>query len=234
GGGSSSAGRVIKDIASEVGAPLIKVMDRKMTVLDLSLEKSVFQYGRIKAEIYMLGTYQPHNASIVIRAVDALKKRGLVIKDYHLIAGLKNARWKARFEKLSSDPLIISDGAHNPEGIEAAVSCIKCYFKDQKVIILTGVLKDKNYSEMAAKLSSVARRVITVKPNSPRALSPEVFASEFEKLDVDALAFDSIDEAAQKAVSLSKSESIPVICLGSLYMYADVKRAFNKTLNGVD
>ena len=48
-------------------------------------------------------------------------KHGLNISENHIREGLKNAYWPGRFEILSHRPLIVIDGAHNEEGVNALV-----------------------------------------------------------------------------------------------------------------
>ena len=233
GGSSPSAGKVIKKVASEMGAPLVRVRDRRLTVLETSLERTVLRYAGVTAELSLLGSYQPRNAANVIRAVGELRRAGFGISDAQLLVGLKKARWKARFEKLSDDPLIISDGSHNPEGIAAAVQGIKNCLGGRKVILMTGVMKDKDYPAMAAVLSEVADRVFTLAPSdTPRALDPGLYAEEFERLGIPAEGSGSVYEAAGKAVEASGRTGLPIVSLGSLYIYREVRAAFEKLLPG--
>ena len=70
--------------------------------------------------------------------------RGLTVPEEAIREGLASVKWPARFEVLSKDPLIIADGGHNPEGIDAAIESVKTYFKDEKILLLTGVMADKD------------------------------------------------------------------------------------------
>ncbi len=222
GGSSSSAGKVIKRVCESVSSPLVRARRKRIKILEFDLYHTVFKYDGITAEIFLLGEYQPQNAANVICAVKELRKCGLNVSDEAIVNGLKKARWKARFEKISSSPLIIYDGSHNPEGVTLAVKSIRDYFADKKVILFTGVLKDKDYKFMAKMLSEVADRVFTITPNNPRALDAEKYAGEFVRNGIEAEPSVSIEEAARKVVSYAKSNDLPVVCLGSLYIYKDV------------
>jgi len=225
GGNSRSASRVIRNATEEKGAPFIRARDRQLKVLREDLNGTQFSYAGYTAELSLLGSYQPRNAANVIAAVLELRKLGFEIDDRALLLGLKKAKWKARFEKLSSDPLIISDGSHNPEGIAAAVTGIKTYFGDEKVILLTGVMKDKDYPSMADELSAVACRAYTLRPDNKRSLDPELFAAEFRRCGVESEGSETIEKAAEKALKAAAELKKPIVCLGSLYMYSDVKKA---------
>ena len=182
--------------------------------------------GNIK--ISLLGSYQPYNAANVISAVDILKGEGLNISEEALRNGLISAKWSARFELLSKEPIVIYDGAHNPEGIEVACKSIKNYFGDKKVFVLSGVMKDKDYDYIASMLSEIATKAFTVTPDNPRALDAKDYADVLAKKNVTALPFTSLAEALKTAYSTSKNENTPLVCLGSLYMYSELIEEFEK------
>ena len=223
GGEDESAARVIKEKADEKGSEFIRVDYAKLKNINATLEETAFDYGlHTCISINLLGLYQPKNAAVVLNAVDTLNKYGFEISEEAIREGLKSAVWHARFEKVSAEPLIIFDGAHNPQGIEQAVRSIKHYFGENKVYLLTGVLKDKNYTEIAKMLSTVADRAFTLTPDSPRALSAEEYAEVLGSVGIDASAFGSIEKALGAAKSAAAESGKPLICLGSLYVYASL------------
>ncbi len=79
---------------------------------------------------------------------------------------------------------------------------------------------------MIRTLSAYAAFAVTVRPDNPRSLDPEKAAEEFRSFGVDAESFADLAGAVRQAVNRAKERGIPLVCLGSLYMYADVKRAF--------
>ena len=154
-------------------------------------------------------------------------KRGMSIPESAVREGLAAARWQARFEIISRDPLTIFDGAHNAEGIAAAVKSIKTYFGDKKVYVLSGVLSDKDYHAIAKDISSVASRAFTMTPENPRALSGEDYAAVLRENGVFATAYVSIEEALLAARESAKADGVPLICLGSLYTYCSIINFFD-------
>ncbi len=231
GGSARSASRVIHRAAAGLGCECTDVRKRKITVLSADLGGTVFRYAGYTASLSLLGTYQPYNAANVIAAVETLRKRGLRITDRDLLLGLREASWKARFELISaSDPVVISDGSHNPEGIDAAIDGIRSYFGRQKVILLTGVMRDKDYPAMADRLSEVAAGAYTLRPDNPRALDPEIYAAEFRRNGLHAEGSDTVREAVEKAVGAAVRQGRPLVALGSLYMYREVREAFRTVL----
>ena len=194
-----------------------------MKVKEYSLEKTTFSYGDYEdLELALLGTYQPVNAATVLNAVEILRTRGLSIPEEAVRRGLRSVRWPARFELLSKDPVVLFDGGHNPQGIEAAVKSIRAYFPDQKVRLLTGVMTDKAYDEMVERLRPVTEQAYTVTPSNPRALSAEDYAAEFRTHKIPARAYASLEEALRSAIEDCRADGSPLICLGSLYLYGPV------------
>ena len=225
GGEDTSAEAVIRGVADERGSELYKVDYSKIENLVSDIYGSRFDFGEHHGiEIRLAGLYQPRNAASVLTAVDILRSRGLDIPEEAVRLGLIEARWPARFEILSSEPLIIFDGAHNPEGITAAVDSIKHYFGERKVYLLSGVLRDKDYEYIAGKVAEVASRAFTMTPDNPRALSAEEYAAELAKNGVSAEPYASISDAFRAAKAAAKQDGAPLVCLGSLYTYVDISK----------
>lgn len=223
GGTDDSAEAVIRDKADELGSMFKTVDYSALLVKDMSLDGTVFDFGKYQdLKISLLGSYQPRNAAIVVSAVDVLRENRFEISDAALKEGLSSAEWQGRFEILSREPLIIFDGAHNPQGIEAAVESIAFYFRSQKVALVTGVLRDKDYTYIARKLSTVASAAFTFTPDSPRALDSKEYASVLSSAGISAISCDSVSSALDKAKEYAKANSCPVICAGSLYAYAEI------------
>ncbi len=229
GGNSESAETVIYDTACRVGSKFFKTNRELIGNVRMTLDGTCFDFGdRKDLRISLLGSYQPLNAANVISAVDILRERDLLISESALRDGLKTAKWSARFEVISKDPLVIFDGAHNPEGIASAIESIKGYFGDNKVYLLTGVLRDKDYTKIAKDLSAVAERAFTVTPESPRALPADEYAKVLEANGIRAESFDDTGVGLRYAMREASNNSVPLICLGSLYLYSTLMDEMEK------
>lgn len=223
GGENAEAEAVIATTAQAKNAPYRQVDRQPLAVHEATLDGTRFFYGEYQnMSLSLLGLYQPHNATTVLTAVTMLKEQGFAIPDEAVRQGLATVRWPARFEVLSRQPLVIFDGAHNVQGIAAAVESIRHYFGTQKVLVLTGVLKDKDYTAIARNLASVASRAFVLTPDNPRALAGEEYAAVLESLGVPAIAYGSVGEAYTAARAAAEVEGIPLLCLGSLYTYASL------------
>ena len=227
GGVDESAKAVIKHKAEEMLSDFIAVDYSSLKINSMTLDGTVFDYAEYKnLKISLLGSYQPRNCAIVLNAVKVLRKSGFEISDDALYQGLLEALWQGRFEILSREPLIIFDGAHNPQGIEAAVESVKLYFGTQKVCLVTGVLRDKDYTYIAGKLSEIAKAAFTFTPDSPRALDASEYADVLRGAGILAQSADSIKFALDLAKDYAKTNGCPIICAGSLYAYAELIELF--------
>jgi dihydrofolate synthase/folylpolyglutamate synthase len=229
GGYDAAARRVIAAAAEAAGVPFVAAQDQPAENVRIDLSGITLDRGELKdVHVPLLGPYQVQNITTVLALLAELPARGLPLSEADIRHGLATVRWPGRFEKLSADPLIISDGAHNPEGIEAAATGIRTHFPGGKVLLLTAVMADKDHSGMVATLAPLADEVFTLTPDNPRALPAAEYAAEFRAAGVPATGFDTVEEAVAAAVSAARSKGLPLISLGSLYMYAEVTDALER------
>lgn len=225
GGRDTAAGAVIKQHAEKCKCKFTETDYSALADVKYGLDGTEFSFGDEEGlKIRLLGSYQPYNAATVIIAVQLLRLEGYNIPDSALRRGLLDTVWHARFELLSSEPVIIFDGGHNPEGVSAAVNSVKEYFGDKRVRIITGVMKDKDYSFISKTVARVACEVFTVAPDNPRALSAEEYAEIFCSMSVNSHACQSVGEAVSAALEKSLKDGTPIVALGSLYMYEEFTR----------
>ena len=226
GGGEGEARNTVLEIAQQKNAPFHQVDRSTYCEKSATLEGTVFDYLHYSnLRLPLLGAYQPYNATLVLTAVELLREQGFAIDDKAVCQGLAAVRWPARFELLSRDPIIIYDGGHNPEGVRAAVASIKAYFGGQRVNILSGVMADKDRGEMIETMKPITAHAFTVTPNNPRSLAAEDYAAQLLAHDISATPYASVAAGVKAAIEQSREENIPLVCLGSLYLYEEVEAA---------
>ncbi len=232
GGKSTAAGRIISLIASQHHAPFQTVDHRKFELHSMTLESTCFDYGPYKdLKLSLLGSHQLTNVQTVMSALELLEGRGMTISEDAVRQGLSSVTWPARFEKLSEDPIIIYDGAHNPQGVRALVRSLQTYFPDEKVNILSGVMADKDYGEMVEMLKPVTECAITVTvPDNPRALDADSYASIFSRNKIPVMPYHNLRRAVYAALDNCRKNGLPLICLGSLYLYGPLSEEIKAIL----
>lgn len=222
-GDNNDAKKIIKEACFTAGAPFVTCDNTDFSITNSTLSGTHFKYKQFEnIFIPFLSLYQPINAINVINAVNVLNSLNYNLNDEALLNGLAKATWKARFEKISDAPLIIFDGAHNPQGVKESIKSIQHYFPSQKVNILTGVMADKDYNFIASQICKVANCVFCITASNPRALEAEKYAKIFTDKGIKASAYKTVQEALDDAISNSNKNDTPLICLGSLYMYGDI------------
>ena len=221
---------VLKRIAKEKNAPVFAVDYAGITDKTYSLDGARFNmrpYGEVR--LSLAGVYQINNAAVAITAAEALIRAGFNITEKDILSGVSGAVWNARFEVISRDPVTVYDGAHNPEGAAALAENIKVLLGG-KVILLAGIMADKDCQGIAKKLSPYIKRAFTVKPDNPRAMGAVELAKVFEENNVTALPFDTVENGVKAALDAAKAENLPLVISGTLYMYEQAKDAALKYL----
>ena len=214
---------VMRQVSTMKRAPLAVVDESLLSNIRYDLDKTTFDFDDVKdLELSLLGVYQPYNALNVLYAVRALRHQGYIIPEAAVRSGLRSVYWPARFERLSDSPTVIYDGGHNPQGISAAKKSIKAYFGDQKILLLTGLMRDKDYSHMTRELIPMLDEVFTVTPNNPRSMEAAELAEIYKSGGVTATAFNDIRDGVKAAVTAAREKGMPLFILGSLYLYCDV------------
>lgn len=228
GGNSKTAFEVISSVAAEKNSKLAVTDKKALCDCRYDIHQTRFTYKNKQYGISLAGAYQPANAANVIEAAGALKNVGVDIPDVALEYGLSHTSWRARFEILQKDPIVVYDGGHNPEGAQAVADSVEHYFGG-KCVLITGVLADKDCLGIAMNLADVAVRAYTVTPPSTRALDAEHWADDLRMYGVPSIACKDFFEAIKKSFDFAAKNSLPVVVTGSLYMYNDFKAAFLST-----
>ncbi len=185
-----------------------------------------FSYGAWEdVTIPFAAVYQPKNASLALLAADALREAGLELPEKAVRHGLANVFWPARFEYFRHAPDVVFDGSHNPEGIAAAAESIRRLYRG-RILLLTGVMRDKDYTAMIETLTPLCERVLCVRPDNPRALPAEELMAAWQAGGAEATAYPDVLTAMEAGLSLARQERLPLFILGSLYLYREALDAF--------
>ncbi|SHM14905.1 bifunctional folylpolyglutamate synthase/dihydrofolate synthase [Ruminococcus flavefaciens] len=227
GGNSEEAYEVIADAAEKQGSELFlpDYSGFEWSEDCCDINGADFAYKGEKLHIPLLGTYQLENAVNVISCVEILRREGFSIPCEAVKKGLAEVKWHGRFEVLSKKPLIIYDGAHNPDGIRCAADSISRYFGDKKVALLIGVMADKEYGLYADMLGELAEIAFAIKPANPRSLDSQKLADTLNAKGLHTEPFSVLAEGVKAAYSYAKEHDVPLVILGSLYMYSEVTEA---------
>lgn len=124
------------------------------------------------------GAHQVQNLAVAIAAVEAFLGAGHQELDHRILQdGLAAVTSPGRLELLRTNPSLVLDAAHNPQGIEAVSATLRETFNFSALGLVVGILDDKDALGILTTLfehfgDDVEHLAITAS-NSPRALDPE-------------------------------------------------------------
>ena len=126
-------------------------------------------------------------------------------------------------EIVKNNPIIMLDGAHNIDAIKQLAQSVKKYFSYKKLILITGILKDKQIDEMSEVLAKLSDKIIAVEVDSVRRTSKDALIENLKKYSKDVEGSDDYKDALDKAISYADEDDMILIC-GSLYLIGDFKK----------
>ena len=174
-----------------------------------------YSYRGYKVHLNTLALYQIKNSATALEAALFLRTQGLVISDEAILKGLEDAQWKGRFEKVSDNPLIILDGAHNAHGIAALKESAK--YLPRPLFLVFSALKDKVTDKMIHGMLDVTSHLIVTEFDFYRASTVDLMAKDFPVEKV-----KDPKQAIEKALERSRGGSL--LITGSLYFISEVRQ----------
>ncbi len=142
----------VRDAASEAGRWRITVAGRDRSVA---------------ARLGLAGQHQVENALVAVAALDALG-----VPADSIAAGLRRVRWPGRLEFASSDPRVLLDAAHNPDGARSLAAFLGSEARGRSVTLVYGSSRDKAVDEIAGWIFPAADRVLLTRSKVRRSASP--------------------------------------------------------------
>lgn len=200
--------QVILEEKAEVINVLNKYAD---ATYQLDFEKFITEI-KIEGKNYhfsLFGDYQYHN---FLCAYEAAKQLG--ISEEIIQRAAEKVVWECRFEIAARQPLVILDGAHNPDGVRELVKIVKQHYHKTEVAILTSILKDKDIKPMLEMLAEVSDDIIlTSLADNPRGSTAKELFDLANNPDI-----FSMEEDMKQAYKLliGKNRKLNIIC-GSFY-----------------
>ncbi len=195
--------------------------------------KGSFQYRGIGINLPSLrlnlrGHHQLGNAALALAALEVLEGKHLVELRPDLIgSALQEVRWPARLEVLQTNPTILLDGAHNPQGAESLRDALREVFSYKNLHLVIGVMADKDILGILRRLLPLAETAIFTKPEYARAASPDEIRKMARPYIQKCYVISDPGSAIQEAKNLAGPDDL--ICItGSLYFAGEVKQLFGE------
>lgn len=172
-------------------------------------------------KVPLLGRHQVENAAVAIQLFYLYcGMHQLPFKDRDVYHGLGQAQWPARMEKISDEPLIILDGAHNDHAVHRLAENLKKEFPNRQIHILFSALATKNVDQMIRILRKVPNvHLYLTTFDYPRAIElTKMTHLEDEKTEIVSLWQFGLGEILEKM-----STDDLLLVTGSLYFVSQVR-----------
>lgn len=201
----------------------IKTMSETGSVVDITTP--LHRYPDIR--INLPGIFQPQNAAMAITAVDILSSHYQIPLSAEKIGkALKFIEFPGRMEKVQNHPIVILDGAHNPQKMEALARSLRAVYGDKTYSLIVGMLATKDASSSISHLLTKAHRVV--------ATSPHVFGKPSIKIEEMAGLIRTIDPAKEVETADNVIDAIRgaldgaapdelIVVTGSIYMLGEAR-----------
>lgn len=177
-------------------------------------------------EFSLIGISQIENATIMICALEQLSVK-LELDIELFLSGMAKCSHPGRMEIVHEHPLVILDGAHNPEAAHKLKESLIRLFPNQQFRFIIGVFADKNYKEELTILLPLAKKVYTIKPNLPRGLASNSLADEV-RLHIDQVEdCKEADYGIKRALAEANEEEI-IVAFGSLSFLKEIKEVLKQ------
>ena len=231
------AAKIIARKAYAMGSRLFDVSGIRAAVSEQTpfsqvVSMELYEKSYSDVEISMVGKHQAENLKTALATLEILRKSGAVKLDREaLYEGLKRARQPGRFEVIGggpeagdeSKPLVIIDGAHNEAGAQALQETMAQYFAGKKILLVAGILADKQIDSIVKFLTKITDHIIVTEPDNPRKLAASELAKHMADVGVTAEVASDAEAAMHRAKELADGYDV-ILFAGSLYLIGDVRR----------
>jgi dihydrofolate synthase/folylpolyglutamate synthase len=211
-------------VSNEVGAPLY-VLGKDFVTEERG---RLYDYRGIslslkELELGLPGSYQKDNLAVALALVEGLISSGVAIDEEDIRTGLKKTRWAGRLELFGKGPRILLDGAHNPHAAEALSKALQSGFPRKKLILVLGILGDKDAVSIVRDLAPLADEIILTRSESRRAISPAELKAMSEGVGIiGARVAETLQEAYESALKTADDEDL-ILITGSLTLVGQAR-----------
>lgn len=214
-------------VCQEKASPFFRVGKEFRYILG---EGESFSYEGIHRKLWGLsvnlrGVHQVINATTALGAMEVLDDLGYHVSNEALSEGLKEVKWPGRLEMVLTSPKVLLDGAHNPDGALTLKESLRKDFQYRHLILLIGIMKDKDISSILHTLCPLADHIILTRPNIARAASPALLKKALGRDGTKAEVVEDLREAIEKGLSLAEAEDLLLIT-GSFYTVGEARSYF--------
>ena len=187
------------------------------------------EYGKVNLPLpNLLGDFQISNVSTAVAV--ARKLRQFKIKNSDIKKSITNIRSEGRLQSITQGKLrkyvsknnqILIDGAHNPLAASVVKKYLKTLNSGKKIIMLLGMMANKEHREFIKIFKNIIHSVITVDiPNQINFIEKKKLSKIAQSCGIPSKTEISI-KSALKNIAKENGNAI-IFCTGSLYFAGEI------------
>ena len=221
---------VFEDVAADRDAPIDAVgRDIHLKRKDWNISGQTFDLTTQSAfypDLFLplLGEHQAFNAATAVASIERIRKEGYTVPRTSIYDGLREVRWPGRMQVVGRSPVILLDGAHSPTSAEALCKAIREIFRYRRLILVVGLMRDKDLQAIGQVLCPFAAEIITTQAfDNPRVTPAEEIAQAWLETGANFHVCPSVREAIPLAQSIATPSDL--ICIaGSIYIVGEAMK----------
>jgi dihydrofolate synthase / folylpolyglutamate synthase len=163
--------------------------------------------------------YQVTNAALAVGAVRLLLGGLTEAAARQALAG---TAVPGRLQVVARDPLVLADGAHNPDGVRVLAQSLAAVHMPRPAVGVLAIMRDKDYPAMLAEFRPLFDHVVCTQASEPRSLTAEDLAAA-----VFAAGAPSVETVPDPHAAVARARQLAgragsVLIGGSLYLLEDL------------
>lgn len=228
---TASVKEVLRDVCEANGVPLwvggedltVSIQRHTFDGLQISLTGLRGVYSSL--DLPLLGRHQAYNAACAVGALEALSNTGV---PYTLVErGLALVEWPGRIEVVHDAPLVLMDGAHNPQAASALRATLEELAGDRKIHLLIGMSSDKLVEQLGERLAPLAESVTCSRSRHPRAMDPRALAKRVSPYCRDVRVVSEAADACTYLLNTCGSSDV-IVVTGSLFLVGELRSTLRR------
>ena len=221
----------LREATAASGCPLIEVghalssevLAHSVDGLELSVRTPRGRYDDL--QLPLLGRHQADNAAVAVAAVEALSETGVPHRAVR--SGLAKVSWPGRCEVVQEAPVVLLDGAHNPQAATTLRATIEELWPEREIHLLVGMSADKPVRPVGECLGPMATSVTCTRSHHPRACPAQQLADQWRPFNRRLHVIDDPIDAYTYLLNRCAPEAVIVIT-GSLFLVGELRTALWK------
>lgn len=175
-------------------------------------------------QVGLRGNVQDRNAAVALAALEAIAP-SFSLPESSLRQGLLATLWPGRLDVVSEQPLVILDGAHNPQAMKILCAELPSILAGKRAKVLFGVMRDKDWRTMVPLIAEIAKEMIVTGVEQPRAEDPVALQAVFSSLLPTRVMTDARSACRRLIAEVTSADAL-VVC-GSLFLVGEVYPLFS-------